>query len=108
MPRVLFGRVQSKLLLLQSSALQPNGFLAEPLSQTRALCILISVLNYHLMPSHPRWIAKVGKAEALAKAGVMLPPSGSKEVKDVPEAIQKDQGSVRAVAFNVVGIIPFP
>lgn len=62
--------------------------------------------KYQLTFPHRRWIARVGKAEALANAGVMLPPSGSDDVKDVPEAIQKGQGAVKIVAFNVVSVVP--
>jgi len=54
---------------------------------------------------HCRWIARVGKAEALAAAGITLPPSGSDDVNGVPEVIQKNQGTVKVVAFNVVSAV---
>jgi len=59
------------------------------------------------MFSHRRWIARVGKAEALATAGITLPPSGSEDVNDVPEVIKKNQGAVKVVAFNVVSVAPY-
>ena len=60
-----------------------------------------------LMFPRCRWIARVGKAEALAAAGITLPPSDSEDVKGVPEVIQKNQGAVKVVAFNVVSVAAY-
>lgn len=72
-------------------------------------------LYSHLFPcnksqltlSHCRWIARVGKTEALATAGITLPPSGSEDVNGVPEVIQKNRGAVKVVAFNVVSVAAY-
>ena len=110
MPRVLFGRVPSESLLPRSS---PHMFLSfiPVFSPGHSLnpglhTHLLPCHKYQLTFPHRRWIARVGKAEALANAGVMLPPSGSDDVKEVPEAIQKSRGAVKVVAFNVVSIVP--
>lgn len=78
----------------------------EPQSQPRDLYAhLPSCYKHQLTSPHRRWISRVGKAEALEKAGVTLPPSGSKDIKDVPEAAQKDQGAIKVVTFDIVSVV---
>lgn len=119
MPRALFGRVQSELSELRSphrlpscsSLPSPNatGFLAVP---RRSLSLSpcsnpLPCYKSQLTFPHCRWIARVGKAEALAAAGITLPPSGSEDVNGVPEVVQKNQGAVKVVAFNVVSVAAY-
>jgi len=114
MLRVLYGLVQSELLL--SSPRQPHPVSLHPRTYrffrravvlaSDSICSPPTCHEYQLTFPHRRWIARVGKVEALQTAGVTLPPSGSKDVKDVPEAVQKDQGAIKVVAFDVVSVDP--
>ena len=104
-------RVSFRYFGLISSLPSPN-----PTSFLATLrCNLSLSLHAQLPPCHKsqltfphcRWIARVGKAEALAAAGVTLPPSDSEDVNGVPEVIQKNQGAVKVVAFNVVSVAAY-
>lgn len=48
------------------------------------------------------WAAGLDREKMDKLAGVSLPPSGDEGVKDVPEAVQKDQGGVVVPMFNLV------
>jgi len=43
----------------------------------------------------------VDRATANSIAGVSIPPSGDKDVKSVPEAVQKEAGGVTAPVFHI-------
>lgn len=66
---------------------------------TRLLALIILSIAWRSTFS---WISTIDRTKANELAGVPVPPSDDKEVKSVPEAIQKDTKSVLVPIFHIV------